>query len=193
MKASDIVLYFFSIILLVTGCSKQMSFIELTKGIPTDCYTRSYSRKTMKYSISVPKRFELRDKDYNDESSFELFLDTSGAFYEGVSMLSVIKYDVKDVNTSLDIAWQNLMSNRVMIEDFRIYSEGLTNFLSMPAYYEHSACTISQKDTESISFLFRGDSSSFFGISLQVITEDGYPDNMQELLYCAKSFQLLHE
>ena len=188
MKIYYRILFCLSVVFLTTGCSGQLSFDELTKDIPTNIDTRTYSSDSMNYSISVPKRFELMDKDYLDTFDIELFIDTSVVFEEGVSMFSVVKYS--STETELKKAWDKLMSNRVMIEDFRIYSEGVTNFLSMPAYYEHSACTISKKNTESISFLFRGDSSSYYGISLQVITEEGYPDNMKELLYCAKTLTI---
>lgn len=191
MKVYYRILFCLSVILLTIGCSAQLSFDELTKDIPTDVKVKTYSRAKMNYNISIPKKFELMDKDYYDTLSIELFVDTSMIFEEGASILSVFKYNATDTETTLEGAWNKLMSNRPLIEDFRIYSEGLTNFLSVPAYYEHSACTISEKNTESINFLFRGDSSSFVGISLQVITEEGYPDNMKELLYCAKSIKIL--
>jgi len=188
MKAYYRIIIYLSLVLFTTGCSGQLSFDELTKDIPTNLNAHTYSSANMDYSISVLKNFELVDKDYYDTLGIELFIDTSMVFEEGASMLLVLKYNSTD--TLLEKAWDKLMSNRVIIEDFRIYKEGLTNFLSIPAYYEHSACTISNKNTESISFFFRGDSSSFFGISLQVITEEGYPDNMKKLLYCAKSMKL---
>lgn len=191
MKVYYRILFCLSVILLTVGCSAQLSFDELTKDIPTDVKVKTYSRAKMNYNISIPKKFELMDKDYYDTLSIELFVDTSMIFEEGASILSVFKYNATDTETTLKGAWNKLMSNRPLIEDFRIYSEGLTNFLSVPAYYEHSAYTISEKNTESISFLFRGDSSSFVGISIQIITEKGYPDNMKELLYCAKSIKIL--
>lgn len=189
MKAYYRIVFYLSLVLFATGCSGQLSFDELTKDIPANLNAHMYSSTNMNYSISVLKRFELVDKDSYDTLDIELFIDTSMVFEEGASMFSVLKYNSTD--TVLETAWDKLMSNRVMIEDFKIYSKGLTDFLSIPAYYEHSSCTISNKNTESISFLFRGDSSSFFGISLQVITEENYPDNMKELLFCAKSMKLL--
>lgn len=44
---------------------------------------------------------------------------------------------------------------------------------------------------ESISFLFRGEDATFYLMSLEAITEESYPDNMQELLYCAKTIKIL--
>lgn len=191
MKVYYRILSCLAVILLTVGCSAQLSFDELTKDVSSNLNVRTYSSAKMNYSISVLKRFELMDKDYYDTLGIELFVDTSMVFEEGASMFSVLKYNSTDTETTLEKAWDKLMSNRMMIEDFRIYSKGLTNFLSVPAYYEHSACTISKKNTESISFLFRGEDSIFFGISLQVITEEGYPDNMKELLFCAKSMKIL--
>jgi hypothetical protein len=191
MKVYYRILFCLSVALLTTGCSGQLSFDELTKDIPANMNTRTYSRVKMDYSISMPKRFELLDKDYFDTLSIELFADTTIIYEEGTNILSILKYNPSMPETNIEEAWKKLLSNRQLIEDFRIYSEGLTDFLSVPAYYEHSACTISKKNTESISFLFRGEASTFYLMSLQVITEEGYPDNMKELLSCAKSIKIL--
>lgn len=177
------------IVLLTIGCSAQLSFDELTKDVPSDLDVHKYSSTKMNYSISLLKYLELAEKDYNNDTlGFEVFVDTSVVFEEGTSTLSVLKYNSTD--TTLNGAWNKLMSNRPF-ENFRIYSEGTTDYLSRPAYYEHSAYTISEKNTETINFFFRGDSSDFYLMNLQVITEEGYPDNMKELLFCAKSLKIL--
>ena len=178
-----------AIVLFTVGCSAHLSFDELTKDVPANLNTRTYSSSKMNYSISIPKTLELVEKEYNDTTGYDLYIDTLMEFEKGASMLSVYKYH--SAETVLEKEWNKLTSNRQLIEDFRIYSEGVTDFLSVPAYYEHSACTISKKNTETISFLFRGDASIFYLMSLQVITEEGYPDNMQKLLYCAKTIKIL--
>jgi hypothetical protein len=176
-----------TIVLFTVGCSAQQSFDELTKDIPANLKVRRYSSAKMNYNISMPKRFELLDRDYYDTLSIELFADTTILYEEGTNILSILKYNSSMPETTIEEAWKKLLTNRQLIEDFRIFSEGVTDFLSVPAYYEHSACTISEKNTESISFLFRGNSSDFYVISISVNTEEGYPTNMRELLYCAKS------
>lgn len=180
-----------TVLLLAVGCSAQLPFDELTKDIPTNLNTSTYSSGKMNYSISVLKRFELLDKNYNDTLGIEVFADTAILFEAGTNILSILKYNSSRTESTLEEAWKKLLSNRQLMKDFRIYSEGLTDFLSTPSYYEHSACTISNKNIESISFLFRGNSSDFYVISISVNTEKGYPDNMKELLYSARSIKIV--
>jgi hypothetical protein len=188
MKIYYRILIFLAVLVINVGCSAQLSFEELTKDTPSVLNLQSYSSSKMEYSISLPNRFELAEKDQIN-TGFELFFDTLIEFEKGTNILSVFKYN--SAEKTLGEAWKKLTSNRQLIEDFRIYSEGLTDFLSIPSYYEHSACTISKKNTETISFLFRGKASTFYLVSLQVITEKGYPDNIKELLSCAKSIKTL--
>lgn len=177
------------IIMLSLGCSKQLPFEKLILNEPVGLDLKKYSSIKMDYDISLLEQFRIAEKEYNDTIGFELFLDTTFSFEKGTNMISITKFYSED--TKLDKVWNKLTSNRMSIENFRIYSKGLTNYLSRPAYFEHSACTISKKNTESISFLFRGDSTDFYAISIQVIKEVGYPKNMRELLFCAKSIKIL--
>lgn len=187
MKTHNKILSCLAIALITAGCSAQMSFEELTKDELSELDVRTFSSSKMNYSISLLKSFDLIDKDYSDTLKVEMFVDTTAVFEEGTRTLTVIEFNSSE--TTLEGAWRTFVANRILIEDFRIYSEGSTDYLSRPSYYEHSACTISKKNTETISFLFHGEDSSFYLVSLQVITEGGYPDNMKELLYCAKSMK----
>ena len=177
-----------SVVFLTTGCSGQLSFDELTKDIPTNIDTRAYSSDSMNYSIFQLRLMDLIDKDYSDTLNVEMFVDTSMVFEEGTNILTVIEFSSSE--TKLEEAWKKFISNRLLIEDFRIYSEGITDFLSMPAYYEHSVCTISKKNIETINFLFRSDSLSLYFLSIQVPTDKDYPKNMEKLLYSAKTFTI---
>jgi len=183
------ILNWFIPVILVVGCSSRPPFDELAGNDSSALNVYTHSSTEMNYSISLPTRFKFADKEYNDSMNFELFVDTSMQIEMGASMLSVLEYNSRD--TIIEEAWNNLLSNRVMFENFRIYSEGVTDYLPRPAYYEHSACTINEKNRESISFLFRGDSSNFYLANLQVNTGKGYSDNMKELLYSAKSIKIV--
>lgn len=183
------ILSYLIIVFVAIGCSPQLSFDELTKDLPSKLGTRSYSSTKMGYSISLLDQFVLRDNNYNDTLKLELFIDTSMVFEEGASTLTIIKFN--STETTLEKSWRKFISDRMLIEDFQVYSEGLTDYLLEPAYYEHSAYTMSKKNTESINFLIRGDSSSFYFMNLEVIMEDDYPNNLKELLSCVKTVKLL--
>lgn len=189
MKIYYKILSCLAIVSFTVGCSAQLSFDELTKDELTDLDVHTYSSKKMNYSISLFRSLDLIDKDYSDTLKVEMFVDTAMVFEEGASTFTVIEFSFSE--TILEEAWKKLISKRSLIEDFRIYSEGSTDYLSRPSYYEHSACTISKKNTETINLFFRSDSSSFYLITLQVNTEKGYPDNIKKLLYCAKSIKIL--
>lgn len=189
MKAYYRVINCVAIVLLTVGCSAQLSFDELTKNVPPDLNTHIHTSTEMQYSISILEQLELLEKDYNSDTlEFELFVDNSTGLEEGASTLSILKYNSSD--TTLSGAWNILMISRPF-ENFRIYSTGLTDFLSEHAFYEHSAYTIGKKNTETINFFFRSISSTFYLVNLQVTTEKGYPENMKELLSCAKSLKIL--
>jgi hypothetical protein len=166
-----------------------MSFDELTKNIPSSINTHTYSSAKMSYNISLLDRFKFIDQEYNDTLSFELFVDTSMVYEQGASVISILKY--KSTETSLDQEWKKLSSKRQLIQDFKIYSKGLTDYLPESSYYEHSGYTINNKNAETISFLFHGEDATFYLISLEVIKEEDYPDNMRELLYCVKTIKIL--
>lgn len=175
-------------VIFVVGCSSRPPFDELAGDNSTALNLYTHSSTEMNYSISLPTRFKFADKEYNDAMNFELFVDTSMQIELGASMLSVLEYNSKD--TIIEEAWNNLLSNRVMFENFRIYSEGLTDYLSRQAYYEHSACTMNNKNREAVSFLFEGDASNFYLVNLQVNTGEAYSDTMSELLHSAKSIEI---
>jgi hypothetical protein len=189
MRIYNRILFCLFVELLTSGCSGHLSFNELIKDIHTNLNKQTYLSAKMNYSIYLFDQFIFVDQEYDDTLSFELFVDTSMVYEEGASMISILKYKSKE--TKIDKEWKKLSSKRHLIEDFRIYSEGLTDYLPYSAYYEHSASTISKKNTETISFLFRGENSMFYIMSLEATTDEGYPDNMRELLYCAKTIKIL--
>ena len=90
---------------------------------------------------------------------------------------------------TLEKTWKRLTSKLPMIENYRMYSKGLTDFLSLPAYYEHGGYTIGGKDYESICFLFRGEASNYIGINLEGLKDEDHVVHMKELLYCAKTIK----
>lgn len=182
---------FVFVVVLFTGCTRQVSFDELTKNIPTDLPVRSYSSATLNYSMSVPKRFGLPEKDNGDTLSMESFMDTTKLISQGVSKLVVIRYHFTGKKMTLEKTWDRLMSKQPKIENYRMYSDGTTDFLSLPAHYGHAVYTIGGKDYESIGFLFRGEASNYVGIGLEVLKDEDHVVHMKELLYCAKSIKLL--
>lgn len=176
------------IAILTIGCSKQLSFDELITYKPSKFKTKLHLSERMQYSISLLDCLALVEKEYSDTTGYELFVDTSISFEKGTSILSIMKFN--STATTLEEAWNKLMTNRVRIKDFQIFSQGLTNYLSKPSYYEHSTCTMNNSKTESISFLFKSD-SSFYLLSIQANREKGYPDNLKELLFSTKSIKIL--
>jgi hypothetical protein len=178
-----------SILFILTACSGQATFEELTSDIPTNIKTRAYSSSNMNYQISLSKELELTEKDYQNTSSFELFLDSTIDFMEGTNILSILRYPSKE--KTLEDAWKKLISKREKIQGFKVHSEGKTNFLSTPAYYEHASYPVSKKDRESITFLIKVKSSDFYAVSLETNKENNYPDTMKRLLACVKTFRIL--
>lgn len=172
------------------GCSKQLSFNELIINEPSDLNLKAYSSAKMKYRMSLLDKLTLVETDYyGDTLASELFIDTSLVFDEDVSLLSISRYNSN--NTELQKEWKKLISNRKVYENFSIFSEGITDYLNKTSYYEHSAYFIGRKKKkESIIFLFRGNSSDFYLISIDVNAEEGYPDNLKELLFCVKSIKI---
>ncbi len=172
--------------LVVVGCSHQLTFKELTKDLPNP-KTRNYSSEKMNYTFDCLEN--IVHKETVDDSAYqeELFLDTTHSFMDGTSIMGVIKYSSNE--TSLIQVWNGIVSNRPPDKSIKIYATGNTQFLSRPAYYEHSGQVISDKKRESINFIMHGDSSNFYVVSLGVNREEGYPENMKELLYCAKSLK----
>ena len=185
------IIFFSSVILIATGCKRQPSFNELTKDISANFNVRSYTSTTLNYSISVPKRFGSPEKDNGDTLSMESFIDTTKLISEGVSKLVVFKYHFTGKKTTLEKTWKRLTSKLPRIENYRMYSEGITDFLSLPAYYEHGGYTIGGKDYESICFLFRGEASNYIGISLEGLKDEDHVVHMKELLYSAKTIKLM--
>ncbi len=183
-------LIYLTIALLFFGCTNHLTFNELTKKYNSKFDKFLYSSAEMNYSISILKQLELVERDYNNDTlKFELFVDSSMVFEEGAKTILILKYNPKDTNLNLVDAWSRLTHKR-RFENFRIYSKGLTNLLTIPAYYEHSAYSMSNKNTESINLFFRGKSSDFYVLNLQVITEDDYPVNIRELLSSAKTIHI---
>lgn len=185
------ILFYTSLVLVTSGCTDQIAFNKLTKDISADYKVRMYVSKPLNYNISVPKRFGFPEKQNGDTLSMEMFRDTTKFISEGVSKLVVAKYNFKGIETKLKYVWNRLNSKRPIIENYRIYSEGTTSFFSFPAYYEHAVYTIGGKEYESICFLFRGETSSYFAISLEVIRDKYYAVRMKELLYCTKTIKIL--
>ncbi len=177
-----------SILFILTACSGKPTFEELTSDIPTNIQTRIHSSSNMNYQISLSKELKLTEKDYKDTLSIELFLDSTIDFMKGTNIISVVRYQSKE--KTLEEAWKKLVSKREKMQDFKIHSEGKTNFLSSPAYYEHASYPVSKKDRESICFLIKGKSSDFYAVSLETSKENNYPDNMKRLLACAKTLRI---
>jgi hypothetical protein len=178
-----------AILLLITACSKQVSYDELISDLPANVQTRTYSSSKMNYRISLSKELELIDKDYKDTLSIEVFLDSTIDFMEGTNIISVLRYQSNE--KTLEGAWKKLASKREKMQDFKIHSEGKTSFLSSPAYYEHASYPVSKKDRESISFLIKGKSFDFYAVSLETSKENNYPYNMKRLLACVKTLKIL--
>lgn len=175
---------------LLVGCNSQLSFNELTDYNPNGLDLKNYSSTKMRYNISLLKHLQLTDKQYDDSTSYECFFDSNYDFMDGTNMLSVYKFHSKD--TILEDAWNTLLAQREKYQDFKVFSTGFTNVLTSPSYYEHSSVTISNKNTESVSFLIHGDSTEFYLLSVQSNTENNYPKEMKELIYCAKSITINH-
>ena len=179
---------FVGILLLIVSCTgQQKSFDELTHALPTKQPVYCYHSDKLQYSISLPNELKISEADYTDSTGFELFLNSNSRNYfkEGSTMISVLK--LYSTENKLENAWKKLSQQQKRLMDYRIYSEGQTNFMSKSAYYVHSACTISQKNNEQITFLLPGDSSTYYLLSLSSITEEGHQDQIKKLLYCAKS------
>lgn len=185
------ILFYTCLVLVTSGCTHQIAFNELTKDIPADYKVRMYVSKQLNYSISVPKRFGFPENQIGDTLSMEMFRDTTKLISEGVSKLVVAKYHFKGIETKLKNVWNRLNSKRPILENYRMYSEGTTSFFSFPAYYEHAVYTIGGKKYESICILFRGETSRYFAINLEVIRDKYYEVNMKELLYCTKTIKIL--
>ncbi|MCF8414617.1 MAG: hypothetical protein K9G40_00130 [Crocinitomicaceae bacterium] len=189
MKGKKFGLICLCIVLFTLSCSKKLNFDELTTENLTGIPLWNYRSSQLNYSISLTENLKLVENDYSDTSGFELFIDTTREFEKGTNILSVVQFYSQE--TKLEETWKSLKSKRLPIESFKIISEGLTNYLGKPAYYEHSTSFLSNNETESISFLFHGDSSKFYLLSVQTVIDEGYPDNLKKLLYCAKSIKML--
>lgn len=188
--------YYFKILTILTiffviaGCSNHLTYDELISVLPSTRSNSKFSRPTMKYDISLPKELKLVEEDnYNDTLWFEIYVDSTIAYEKGSNTISIMRFLSEEKTTKA--AWKKLMSKRMMIENFKIHSEGKTNFLNYPSYYEHASCTISKQNTESISFLVQGKTSDFYLISVQTITEGDYPTNIKKLLSGVRTFNIL--
>ncbi len=178
-----------SILFFLAACSNKPTYDELTSDLPANTNVRTYSSSILKYVISLPKELKLIEKEYEDAFSLEVFVDSTIPFEEGSNLLSIAKYPSQE--KTLKGAWKNLVSKRGKMKDFEIHSEGMTHFLSVPAYYEHCSYPISEKMTESISFLIKGKSSDVYTVSIQVNPDKKYPDNIKCLLSCVKTLKIL--
>ncbi|MEN9699534.1 MAG: hypothetical protein RLZZ301_732 [Bacteroidota bacterium] len=176
---------------MVSCNSKQLSFDELTRALPSKPAVYLYKSDKLKYSIFLPNELKISETEYTDSTGFELFLNSNSRNYfkEGSTMVSVLK--VHWPESKVEKAWKKLSQQQKKLEDYRVYSEGLTNFMSQPAHYVHSACTISEKNNEQITFMVPGDSSMYYLLSLSSIAEEGNQDQMKKLLYCAKTLKLI--
>jgi hypothetical protein len=172
---------------MVSCTDQQLSFDELTHTLPTKQTVYYYHSDKLQYSISLPNELKISEADHTDSTGFELFLNSNSRNYfkEGSTMISVLK--LQSTENKLENAWKKLTQQQKRLEDYRIYSDGQTNFMSQKAYYVHSACTISQRNNEQITFILPGDSSTYYLLSLSSITEEGQQEQMKKLLYCAKS------
>ena len=174
----------------VGGCSKQLSFDELIDADMNDLSLYTHSSNSMNYEISILSKFELSDSGFYDTIKFEVFIDTSYQYEDGTSILSILEF--KSIDTSLTVAWENIMRDRELVEGFKVYSEGITDVLTEKSYYEYSSHIISYDKTESVSFLMKKDSGLYFLLSIHVNTENNFPREMKELLFCAKSLNFNH-
>jgi hypothetical protein len=177
-----------SILCFLAACSGQPTFEELTSDLPANTNSQTYSSSQMNYRISLTKELQLREKDYRDTVSIEVFMDSTIDFMKGTNILSVVRYASKEKN--LEDAWKELVSKRPKMQGFNSHSEGKTNFLSSPAYYEHASYPVSKKDRETICFLIKGKTADFYAVSIETSNEN-YPNNMKRLLACVKTFRFL--
>lgn len=171
------------------SCQQKQDRIELKENIPNSLKTVTYVDTSLNFSLEISDKFKRFDGESDDTIRIEILKDTTMDNKKGADLFSVLKYNCSKKNVGLSQAWKILSSNRILIQDYFVISKGYSNFLNYPAYYEHASYTISNNKLESISFLFRCDSSLFYGISLNVNARKNYPDNLIKLLYYAKSFE----
>ena len=188
MMLNPKILIFVCILPLLLSCkSKHLSFNQLTQHLTAPSAVYFYKSDKLNYHICIPNDLEMADAEYVDSTGSEVFLNSNPKkiFKPGNYMISILKLHSKEKTE--EKAWKKYTQNLKKIEHFRIYSEGLTNFLYRKSYYIHYAFTISKKNNEAISFILKDKSNTYYVISLSSITEEGEQDQMKKLLYCARS------
>ena len=172
----------------ITACSLQLSFEELVSDLPEDLEVSTFKSDSMGYSISLTKKFELVETEYDNDTRYELIVDTTRNFDSGTSMISIYSYPSNE--SDLNKAWANLISERKLDKNFKVHSDGRTSFLNFPSFYQHSSSTVGINEVESVSFLYRGTPTLLYLATVQVVTADNYPENLKELLYLVQSLKM---
>jgi hypothetical protein len=174
-------------VVFIIGCSKQLSFNELNDDEFTEIEVDIYESLQMQYSISILEELKMLESDYFKTESNELFIDTSSNFNNGMSVLSIRKYE--SILISLEKEWESLKSDRLFFENFKVISEEKINFIGKQVIYEHTKFTLEGIEREGISFLFKEKGNKYYNIYIQVNKDEYYPNNLKELLFCVRSMR----
>lgn len=171
------------------SCSRKITFEGLVTFSEKIKMNHFHSEK-LGYSLSLLDNLTLSDAEYSLPYGTEEFIDDNLFDESKIMAISIVKYEKP--GSSLNAEWNSLLFKRTFVKNWKIKSTGLTDFLKTPSFYEYvSIDNLGHGDFEQISFMTRGNQNDYFLITLTCYSEENYPENMQKLLQCVKTFTIL--
>lgn len=173
----------------LVSCSRKITFEELTT-YPGKVKLNHYQNEKMGYSISLLNNLTLSYSDYSSSYGTEEFIDDKLFDQSKIMAISIVKYEKP--NSSLITEWNELLLKRTFAKNWTIKSSNSTDFLETPSIYEYmSIDNLGHNDFEQVCFLTTGKKDDYFLITIRCYSEENYPETMQQLLQCAKTFTIL--
>lgn len=185
----------FIVLILVVSCSNKQNTLNEYANYPVKFAKQKISHPTNDFSILVPKNWEWKVEDYDNENII-LGIDASSKPDQNgfIDIISIQKIKSFGENKDLESEFQyclNIIENNS--HNRKIVESGQTELLNKTSYFLHTKSDSNQNGgTEIISFIIdSGIKDVFYNLTASASQTEELKKNMSILIQSLRTFEQL--